>query len=188
MSTKKYLKVLLTKNIKLTYFCNFLCKALLTLEDEKLYKIIPFLDKDCYFYYFGYKFREKLYKILDKQEELIILFNQDNFKEFMENTLLTTKEKIFLQKLYNNLQLAYNFELENYVLNNKLINSKEDLVDEKYAYFKHKIQLNDGSVCELKDVLFKHIKGKKYDSKTVFFLNKYYVKEIKICKYYLTQK
>ena len=45
MSTKKYLKVLLTKNIKLTYFCNFLCKALLTLEDEKLEDLDAIVDK-----------------------------------------------------------------------------------------------------------------------------------------------
>ena len=185
---KNYLKLILNKNIKHTYFCKTLCHTLLSLQDKKFYEILPFIDKDCYFYYFGFKFREKIYKVMNNQEKLQHLFNQDHFTEFMENNLLSSKEKIFLQKLYEKLQLAYNFELENYILNNKIINCKEDLVDIKYAFFKHRIQLCDGIVCELKDVLFKYIKGKKYNSKTTNFLEKNYVKEIKICKFYLTQK
>lgn len=185
---KNYLKLILTKNIKHTYFCKNLCLVILNLEDDKFYALLPFLDKDCYFYYFAYNFREKLYKVLDNVTKLKELCNQDHFKEFTDNILLTEKEKIFLQKLYTKLQIAYNLELENYVLNNKIINCKQDLVDSKYAYFKHKIQLCDGSIYELKDVMFKHIKGKKYDSKTVSFLEKKYSKELKICKFYLTKK
>ncbi len=71
---KKYLKLILTKNIKHIYFCENLISAIMSLENNKFYSVLPFLDKDCYFYYFGFNFREKLYKVLNDKKKAFIYF------------------------------------------------------------------------------------------------------------------
>jgi len=182
MDIKNYITKLISKDKRLYYYKDNIIYACQKLKFDKIFDIIPLLDNDNYFYYFSFDWRKILYNNLEDKDKLKLYFSCYTLF-FINNTELNFD---FFNDVWKYQKKYYINQFENFILNNELIDNKD--FNCKYLNFKKNIQLPNGEIIDLKLLILIFLQNKrKISNKTIIFLNKNYLTEMKICSFYLKQ-
>lgn len=185
-----YLKKILSKDTRLYYYKNNIIDVCKNLDDDQIFNIIPLLDNENYFYYFSFDWRKFLYNYLENKTKINLLFT--NYILFFEkqDTLFSEDKIKKYKEIWEYMQDYYRNQYSNYLLNKEIIINKDYFYFfNKYMNFKKNIQLPDGKIIDLKRLILDYLQNKqKLSHKIILYLNKNYLDEMKICKYYLIKK